>query len=100
MELKKHSTKYERRFRRQLKDLRIKFKTKSIIGGFEVDFLIGKNVIEIDGHIQNTNKNKVLIELGYNVFHFQNKEIGEESKQWLILNKLNLKLWEQPTYRG
>lgn len=90
--LKKHFTVYERRFARSLKDLRIKFKTKSIIEGFEVDFLIGRNVIEIDGHIQNTNKNKILIEAGYNVYHFNNSEIGEESKQWLITNKLNLRL--------
>ena len=73
-----------------LQELRIPFKIKSIIKGFEIDFLIGNNVIEIDGHIQNTNKNKILMEAGYNVYHFDNSEIGEKSKQWLILNKLNL----------
>ena len=92
---KKNTTKYERRFGRMLQELRIKFKTKSIIEGFEVDFLIGRNVIEIDGHIQNTNKNKILIEAGYNVYHFNNSEIGEESKQWLIINKLNLRLCQK-----
>lgn len=78
------STKFERRFLEILKNLHIPFKTKIIIRGFEVDFLIGKNVIEVDGHIQNTNKNKILMEAGYNVYHFQNKEIDNKTKKWLI----------------
>lgn len=96
--LKKRFTKYERRFARQLKDRRIKFKTKSIIQGFEVDFLIGKNVIEIDGHIQNTNKNKILMEAGYNVYHWQNSEIGGQTKEWL--NQLNLIKWQKQASGG
>ncbi len=80
---KKTSTVYERRFGRMLQDLRIPFKTKLIIKGFEIDFLIGKNIIEIDGHIQNTNKNKVLMEAGYNVYHLSNKEISDKTKIWL-----------------
>ena len=86
---KKHYTAYERRFARQLQELHIPFKAKQIIHGYEVDFLIGKNVIEIDGHIQNTNKNKVLMENGYNVYHFQNNEVSQ-AKEWLkslITNK-------------
>lgn len=86
---KKHYTKYERRFARQLQELRISFKTKQIIHGYEIDFLIGRNVIEIDGHIQNTAKNKVLMESGYNVYHFQNNEVIH-AREWLkklIINK-------------
>ncbi len=79
---KKHFTKYERRFARQLQELRIKFKAKQIIHGYEVDFLIGRNVIEIDGHIQSTKKNKVLMENGYNVYHFQNDEV-RNAREWL-----------------
>ncbi len=84
--VKGKSTKYERRFMELLKKLHIPFKTKQIIQGFEVDFLIKNNVIEIDGHIQNTDKNKILMESGYNVYHFQNSEVGEKTKEWL--NKL------------
>jgi len=86
---KKHFSKYERRFGRMLQELRIPFKAKQIIQGYEVDFLIGQNVIEIDGHIQNTTKNKVLMENGYNVYHFQNNEVTN-AREWLkklIINK-------------
>lgn len=79
---KKHYTKYERRFGRMLQELHIPFKAKQIIHGYEVDFLIGRNVVEIDGHIQNTAKNKVLMESGYNVYHFQNKDVYL-AKEWL-----------------
>lgn len=65
-----------------LQELRIPFKAKQIIHGYEVDFLIGRNVVEIDGHIQNTAKNKVLMESGYNVYHFQNKDVYL-AKEWL-----------------
>jgi very-short-patch-repair endonuclease len=86
---KKHFTRAERRFGRMLDEMRIPFKAKQIIHGHEIDFLIGRNVIEIDGHIQNTTKNKVLMENGYNVYHFQNSEVSQ-AREWLkklIINK-------------
>jgi len=83
---KKHFTAYERRFGRMLQDLRIPFKTKIIIKGFEIDFLLGKDVVEIDGHIQNQTKNKILMESGYNVYHFQNNAISD-AKLWLQKHK-------------
>lgn len=46
-----------------------------MICGHEVDFLIGNTVIEIDGHKQNTAKNKTFLEAGYSVVHFNNTDI-------------------------
>ena len=82
---KKHFTKSERRFGRALQELKIPFKTKIKINGREIDFLIGEEmkwVVEIDGHIQDNSKNKFLLEAGYNVTHFSNKELNN-IKEWL-----------------
>jgi hypothetical protein len=73
--IKGHSTKSERRFAELLKKLHIPFETKVIIQGKEVDFLIGRNVIEIDGHIQDVEKNHMLYNAGYNPIHLNSWEI-------------------------
>jgi len=84
----KQSTKYERRFMELLKELHIKYRHHITLCGHEVDFLIrspiGNWVVEIDGHKQNNDKNKKLLESGYNVAHFKNEELN---------NKENIKLW-------
>lgn len=76
---KKHSTKAERRFYEVLKELHIPFKHRWIVDGKEVDFIIGKYAIEIDGHTQNGIKNHFLAERGYIPLHFQNNEITREN---------------------
>ena len=73
--LKKNSTKAERIFYEILKELKIPFKHRWIIGGREIDFVIGKYAVEIDGHRQNPNKNTRLVELGYIPIHYNNQEI-------------------------
>jgi len=83
--LKKHSTHAERLFYEILKELKIPFRHRWIIEGTEVDFLIGKYVIEIDGHDQVSEKNIKLAELGYIPIHFNNDEI--------IRNKQQTKIW-------
>lgn len=70
---KRSSTKAERRFHEVLKKLHIPFKAKVKIGGREVDFVIGKYAIDIDGHEQDINKNIMLITRGYNPIHFDNR---------------------------
>lgn len=76
LKLKKgNSTKNERRFMELLKKCRIPFKTKIKINGREVDFLIGKYAIDIDGHSQDSNKNEMLANEGYTPIHFNNNEI-------------------------
>ena len=82
---KVNSTKYERRFMELLKKEHIKFKAKVRIKGREVDFLIGKYAIDIDGHDQDGEKNQMLVKEGYIPIHFNNREIN---------SSLNLKQYE------
>ena len=78
------STRAERRFHELLKNLRIPFTSKVKIGGREVDFVIGMYAIDIDGHEQDTNKNKMLIAHGYSPIHFNNNEIPNPNLiEWL-----------------
>jgi len=69
------STKSERRFMEVLKKNHIPFRTKVRIQGREVDFLIGRYAIDIDGHDQDPVKNEHLVRAGYVPIHFSNKEI-------------------------
>jgi len=80
---KKHFTRAERKFGRMLQELHIPFKTKVIIRGREVDFLIGKYAIDIDCHKQNTAKNQILVEAGYIPIHYSNQEVNNK-----LINKL------------
>lgn len=72
---KKFFTKTERIIARLLNEKRIPFKAKVKIGKYEVDFLIGKLAVELDGHIQSVEKNEYLANLGYSPWHFTNQEV-------------------------
>lgn len=79
-----HSTSAERKFSEILKKFHIPFQTKVKIKDREVDFLIGKYAIDIDGHKQDVAKNKMLIKEGYSPIHFENKEIPNPNLiEWL-----------------
>ena len=80
---KKHFTKSERRFGRMLQELHIPFKTKVLIRGREVDFLVGKYAIDIDCHKQDGLKNQMLTEAGYIPIHYSNQEVNNK-----LINKL------------
>lgn len=84
--IKGKSTKAERRLAEVLKSQHIPFRTKALIKGREVDFIIGNYIIEIDGHPQDIEKNKIIIEAGYIPFHIDSWEIGPHLKDWV--NKL------------
>ena len=84
---KAHFTKPERIIARLLNEKRIPFKTKIKIGKYEVDFLIGKLVIELDGHVQSVEKNNYLANLGYIPWHFTNHEVYEERES--IIERIN-----------
>lgn len=75
---KKKSTKQERRVYEILKELHIPFKHRWLIDGVEVDFIIGKYCIEIDGHAQDGSKNEFLVNRGYIPIHLDNEEINKE----------------------
>ena len=76
---KLNSSKTERIFYECLKENKISFKHRWIIQGREVDFVIGKYAIEIDGHKQDTDKNEILAVLGYIPIHLHNSEINREN---------------------
>lgn len=76
------STKAERIIGEMLKRNRIKFKTKVALFGREIDFLIkDKFVIEVGNHPQNSEKNKKLLETGYQLKQFTNKGIYERKNK-------------------
>lgn len=74
---KKNSTKAERILWEILKKNHIPFKHREKIEGKEIDFIIGKYIIEIDGHKQSTKRNKWLIEKGFIPLHYKNNALYE-----------------------
>lgn len=82
---KKHSTKAERKVYEVLKELKISFKHRWMINGREVDFVIGKYALDIDGHMQDGKRNHILADAGYIPIHLTNKEATKEK----IINLIN-----------
>ena len=70
-----NSTKSERIFLEILKELHIPFRTKVIIEGREIDFLVKNYAIEINGHPQYIDKNELLINNGYIPIHISNEDL-------------------------
>lgn len=75
---KRTSTKAERIFAEILKRNRIPFEHRKKIEGREVDFVIGKYAVEIDGHPQDSSRNQWLAKIGYVPLHFGNRALREE----------------------
>lgn len=73
--LKSHSTKPERIFYEILKEHKLAFLFRTQVHGFEIDFILGKICVEIDGHPQRRDKNRLLLEAGYHVIHYANQEL-------------------------
>ena len=82
--LSKHSTKSERRVYEVLKKLKLPFRHRWLVQGREIDFIVGKLAIEIDGHEQDEEKNNLLVSLGYTPVHLHNSEVTEEHITKLI----------------
>lgn len=72
---KSSSTKAERLFSEILKKHHIPFKYRQIIEGHEIDFIIGKYAIEIDGHEQSAIRNAWLVKKGYVPLHYNNRAL-------------------------
>ena len=80
---KKHSTKPERVLADWLIKNKIPFQFRVVIGGREVDFVIGRVILEVDGVHHDTPqsrardqfKNELMARLGYIPLHFTAKEI-------------------------
>lgn len=69
---KKSSTKPERIFIEILKENHIPFEYSVTINEREIDFIIGKYAIEIDGHRQSQERNQWLFEEGFIPVHYTN----------------------------
>jgi very-short-patch-repair endonuclease len=81
------STKAERRFAEILKKNHIPFRTKVKVEGREIDFIVGKYAIDIDGHKQDPKKNADLFEAGLAPVHLSNREIQtnvDKLTKWFI----------------
>lgn len=69
---KRSSTKAERIFSEILKKNHIPYDYSVIVKGKEIDFIIGKYAIEIDGHEQNSMRNAWILTLGFIPIHYTN----------------------------
>lgn len=92
--LKKHnSTKTERKIAELLKRNHIKFKPRWIVEGYEVDFLIGRVIIEVDGNVHkqiDRKREQILLDAGYIPLHISVKEVYKsDGKDIIHLIKTN-----------
>jgi len=90
---KKNSTKAERIFHEILKKNKIPFKFREKIEGKEIDFIIGKYAIEIDGHSQSTKRNTWLFKLGFIPLHYSNNALYNHRNKVEEKIKNKLKTW-------
>jgi len=86
--LSSSSTKAERRVYEVLKELHIPFKHRWLVGGLEIDFIIGDMALEIDGHEQDPERNHKILEMGLAPIHLSN----EATKNPTYLKNLFLNL--------
>lgn len=86
---KKHSTKTERIVYEVLKEFKLPFRHRWLIGGYEIDFVVGNVCLEINGHEQNTTKNNHIVSLGYKLIHLTNQEVNREYITKLIKHEFN-----------
>ncbi len=88
---KKHSTKAERVLAEEMKRAHIPFLHRVNVEGREIDFIVGSLAIEIDGHRQDGDKNRMLVKAGYTPLHFTNDEVLKSRKRIIntIKNEFN-----------
>ena len=80
---KKHSSKPERILADQFIRNAVPFEFRKIISNREVDFVLGRVIVEVDGLQHNTprarardrQKNEMLVQLGYIPLHVSTKEV-------------------------
>ena|SRR3990167_10914840 len=86
---KKHSSKPERILADLLVRNHIPFEFSKIIEGREVDFVLGRVIVEVDGvshqrrRVSEKSKNEMLVRLGYIPLHFSAKEVRINAQQVL-----------------
>ena len=76
---------------RLLQENRIPFRFRVIVLGKEVDFLIGKTIIEVNGHEQDSERNNLFVKNGYIPVHFSNEEVRDNGDTIIKLLKNDYK---------
>ena len=82
-------TSSERGFLERLKKHKIKFETQVVLHVYIVDFLIGKNIIELDGNSHDgreeydQRRDEILTKMGYKITRIQNNNIYKFGIGWL-----------------
>lgn len=89
---KQSSTKPERIFIEILKAHHIPFRYSVILDGHEIDFIIGKYAVEIDGHRQSSERNQWLFERGFTPVHYTNRALlkNRQAVEQDIIDKYEL----------
>ncbi len=80
---RKNSTKAERKVAEILKRNHIKFKAKWKINGREVDFLIGKVIVEVDGNVHGSidrEREQMFLDSGYLPLHISVNQVYKSSE--------------------
>lgn len=72
---RRSSTKAERLFAEILKKNHIPFEHRVKMHGLEIDFIVGHYAIEIDGHVQKTDRNSLLFSKGWIPVHYHNQAL-------------------------
>lgn len=88
---KSSSTKSERIMIEILKRNHITFEHRKKVLGREIDFIIGKLAVEIDGHEQSSKRNDWLVRQGFTPVHYTNKGIQTNRKE--IEDDIISKIW-------
>ncbi|MFA5158503.1 MAG: DUF559 domain-containing protein [Patescibacteria group bacterium] len=84
-----NSTKGERRIGEILKKNKIKFKARTNVGRYEVDFIIGRVILEVDGSVHsgtNTQKDIYLVNKGFVPLHFSTSRKNTETIEKTLIN--------------
>ena len=97
LKLSKHSsTKSERQVSELLKRNRVKFRFRARVGRYEVDFLIGRVALEIDGKVHKSishERDTYLAKKGYVPLHLKVEDIDGSEEEIINLIKLNNYGW-------
>ena len=88
---RRSSTKPERIFAEILKNNHISFLWRDKIQGHEIDFIIGKYAIEIDGHQQSSERNKMIIDAGFSPIHYKNEVLLKNRE--VVEKDILTKIW-------
>lgn len=82
-----------------LKRHRIPFRHRVVIDGREVDFIVGRYAVEVNGHAQDPRRNAWLFSLGLTPLHVPNALIRDDPQEIEehVIPKLKKQPWPAQT---